>query len=223
MSTPAALSEKTVEAVTKVSEKLQAITNDFEDHVLALQVEYELKKQEAYEERQKAISEIPGFWAEVISNHPFTGALVNPNEQEILAKLRELRVERKTDDPTYTKLIFDFGENDYFQETQLTRSVKGKDEAVTIVPATITWKDADKGKEIMSDGSFFDFITSSTIDGITEVIANELFPQALDIYQGVDDDSDEEGSVDLGEDTEEDEEEEEEDESPDAKKRKRDD
>ncbi|RKP11270.1 hypothetical protein BJ684DRAFT_22181, partial [Piptocephalis cylindrospora] len=91
MSSPTALSEKAVEAINKVNEKLQTITSEFEDRILALQVEYEIKKKEAYEERQKAVSEIPGFWGEVFSNHPFTGSLLTSAEAELLTGLREVR------------------------------------------------------------------------------------------------------------------------------------
>jgi hypothetical protein len=68
-----------------------------------------------------AVKGIPNFWLQCMVNHPLLGQLVEDGDHEALASLLDIRVEYNE---TYSsfKIIFTFGENDFFTNTELVKT-----------------------------------------------------------------------------------------------------
>jgi nucleosome assembly protein 1-like 1 len=93
---------------------------------------------------------IPDFWSQVFSSHEAFEDVVSAKDLDVLKSLSEVRVERSEttheDKPCWAvKLIFVFTENDFFEQTELTKTYFFLDQDESIaqssVGCTITWKD----------------------------------------------------------------------------------
>ncbi|KAI9496462.1 hypothetical protein BDB00DRAFT_758242 [Zychaea mexicana] len=142
-----------------------------------------------WEKRRDTIKKIPGFWTQAIGNTPL---FLSPSENDIEAveNLTDFHVEYDEARPDYRKVVATFKKNDVFKNETLTKPSKKRK--------------ADEDDE--SNLSFLEFFGSNdnTIGGI---LADDIFPGALEYFQGEDDEDDEDADeIDLG--SEDDEEEE---------------
>lgn len=113
-------------ALEKKYEEFRAPVFEKRASVIAGDVEVELEGAESKPEGEQEGEEekgIPGFWYQCISNHPAVGSLVTEHDLDALEFLSDISVEY-TDDYSGFKLIFKFRENDFFSNTELTKSYK---------------------------------------------------------------------------------------------------
>ncbi|RKP35071.1 hypothetical protein BJ085DRAFT_17725 [Dimargaris cristalligena] len=166
--------EKLWGEVLDVDAGLEKINDELIAEEAKLAAKYEQKKQPLYAQRQKLFSQIPRFWATVIENHPVLCNLVQMDEMDLLALLTSLDIERDEANPSSFKVHLRFQPNDY-------------------LPSTIAWK-AGKDLSKPSDGedsSFFHWFASNE-SSIGELLATDLFPNAVRYFQDEVEDDDEE-------------------------------
>jgi len=98
------------------------------------------------EEEEKVVG-IPGFWLQCLQNHPNVGDLITDEDVTALESLKDIKCEYN-DDMSGFKLIFEFAENEYFTNKELSKSytvspdlLDEKAPALTNVEgSTIEWK-----------------------------------------------------------------------------------
>ncbi|KAG0088565.1 hypothetical protein BGZ93_004516 [Podila epicladia] len=182
-----------------------------------------------YEERRKVIADVKHFWLTVFRNHMGLNQIIEDEDIPVLEHLTDVWVKHDPKEIRSFDIIFTFSDNDYFTNKELVKKVVFKGNEQVAEPFTINWKEGKdltkskrkQGADDVSD-SFFSYFKDEDVT-IAHFIANELFPDALSAYANeeddmdFEDDSEDEGSVDLsGEDDDE-----EEDEEPTKKKSKK--
>jgi len=216
---------KAIEAIDAVQNQLEDLSDQASQEILKVEQKFNALRKPHYEKRAQVISQIPNFWATVFLNHPQMSAILCEDDEVALQSLTKVEVEEMEGDvKSGYKIIFYFGENPYFENTELTREVN-QAEPDQSKSTEITWK---PGKNIVkgtSDGaagkkrknelqsSFFYWFTKPTDEGYDEIgdaIKDEIWPNPLQFYLGEDegDEDDDEGGEDDEADEEGDEEEE---------------
>ncbi|KAJ1656039.1 hypothetical protein IWQ61_004326 [Dispira simplex] len=211
--------QKAWQEVLDVDEKLEEINDELVAEEAKLAAKFEHKKHPLYVERQRMFDKIPRFWSVVIENHPVLAGLVQMEEMDLLSLLKAIEVERDAENPAKFKVHLRFADNDYLVNNHIVREFdldESTNELVSEVPK-IEWKD---GKNLTvppegEEGSFFHWFTSDD-PSVGELIANDLFPNAVR-YFTIDEDVEDEDLLSgdeedlLSEEDDEDDDEEEED------------
>lgn len=68
----------------------------------------------------KELQGVPSFWMEALKNHPTTSEIITKEDVKALESLRDIRVSYFADKPGF-KIEFEFGPNEYFTNTLLTK------------------------------------------------------------------------------------------------------
>ncbi|CAO3640109.1 unnamed protein product [Cunninghamella echinulata] len=218
-------------ASEKINEELTALANKENEISQQVQTYHCNLLKPLWDERREIVKGIPNFWSEVLGNSPF---LANPSERDIeaLENLTDFHVEFDEDKPNYRKVVATFKKNDVFKNETLVKEFTLDEESGAVISkATIDYHNekASNGKKRKSteDEDEDDFATSllewfadDSEDSVQfgALLADEVFPAALELYN-IDEDSGDEDEIELGSDSEEEEEEEEE--APKSKKAKK--
>ncbi|KAI8376358.1 uncharacterized protein BYT42DRAFT_574317 [Radiomyces spectabilis] len=181
--------------------------------------------------RRDILKKIPGFWGQAIGNTPMFGLATGDSDVEALENLVDFHVEYDEKNPDYRKVVATFKKNDVFKNETLTKEYTiNPEEGKVLAKSTIDWhsgkepnskkrkNDADEDDDEFA-ASFVEWFADDDIrPGI--MLSEEVFPNALEYYQGLDiddDDEDDDEEIDLASEDEEDEEEE----APKVKKAKK--
>lgn len=137
---------------------------------------------------------IPQFWLTAIKNHDQLRQLVEPKDEECLQSLIDVSRSKDADE---CKVTFTFGPNEYFTNTELSKTFVIKDGVVEdIKGCDIAWKDGKdlthatvakttkKGKKItrkVREESFFNFFADPPADVAAAVGEIEQQELALDL------------------------------------------
>jgi len=217
---------KAIEAIDAVQNQLEDLSDQASQEILKVEQKFNALRKPHYEKRAQVISQIPNFWATVFLNHPQMSAILCEDDEVALQSLTKVEVEEMEGDvKSGYKIIFHFGENPYFGNTELTREVnqaepdQSKSTEITwkpgknIVKGTSEGPAGKKRKNEQLQSSFFYWFTKPTDEGYDEIgdaIKDEIWPNPLQFYLGEDegDDDDDEGGEDDEADEEGDEEEE---------------
>ncbi|KAL9557252.1 hypothetical protein MBANPS3_001483 [Mucor bainieri] len=204
------------EETMKVAEQVQAYQRKLMDPI--------------YHKRRELIKKIPNFWGTAIGNSPMFAINPSENDLEALDNLTDFHVEYDHEKPDYRKVVATFKKNGVFKNETLTKeiTIDPETEGTTISKTTIEYhenkgpnnkrkaKDEDEDEDDFNY-SFVDWFGDDDVrTGI--ILAEDIFPSAIEYYQGPgdsDDDEDENGEIDLDDESDEDEEE---DEKPKSKK-----
>ncbi|KAJ2788270.1 histone chaperone [Coemansia interrupta] len=73
------------------------------------------------DEEEQAAEGIPLFWLTALRNHPQLGELITERDEEAIKFLRDIRLEYQESDLGF-KLVFVFDENQFFSNTELTKT-----------------------------------------------------------------------------------------------------
>ncbi|CAO3638256.1 unnamed protein product [Mucor fragilis] len=184
-----------------------------------------------YHKRRELVKKIPNFWGTAIGNSPMFAINPSDNDLEALDNLTDFHVEYDHDRPDYRKVVATFKKNGVFKNETLTKeiTVDPESDGTTISKTTIEYhenKGPNKKRKANDEDEDEDDFNVSLVDWFGDddvrtgiILAEDIFPSAVDYYQGPgdsEDDEDENGEIDL--DAESDEDEEEEDEKPKSKK-----
>jgi len=71
-------------------------------------------------EMEEPVKGLPKFWLTALKNHPEISPLLLKDDEEALSFLQDIRVEYLDSNPGF-RLVFEFGENDYFSNRVLTK------------------------------------------------------------------------------------------------------
>ncbi|KAK7694318.1 hypothetical protein QCA50_001500 [Cerrena zonata] len=236
-SSPGAEEEKnpfgSVELTDEDAKKLQIVQKDIARTDLYLERKAQEKMLGVYEKRRQIAKAIPKFWPVALMNNSMFAMHSQHNaDQMALSYLEDLWIVR---DPVETRcftLEFYFKENPYFSNRVLKKEYKyvpppaastdkadedGITEAMLefswerdVDPQAfkIDWKDGSKNLDQADGGSIFNYFECAEDHfDIGVLIANDVFPDAIDYFLGQVPDDDE-----LGDETDEDDEDEDEDE-----------
>ncbi|KAF9211915.1 hypothetical protein CPC16_009136 [Podila verticillata] len=212
--------------MSEIDAALMEKMEDYNTKVEKIDLELAAKRNEMmlplYEERRKIIADVKHFWLTVFRNHMGLSQIIEEEDVPVLEHLTDVWVKHDPKEIRSFDIVFTFSDNGYFTNKELVKKVVFKNGEQVAEPFTINWKDGKdltkskrkKGADDDVSDSFFSYFKDEDIT-IAHFIANELFPDALSAYANdddeidfEDDDSEDEGSVDLsGEDDDEEEEE----------------
>ncbi|RKP10514.1 hypothetical protein THASP1DRAFT_27698 [Thamnocephalis sphaerospora] len=208
MSNEAKFEEIFTEAAA-LDEKLSAIEERYEEEQLKLFGKYELEKASLYKERAAILGKIDNFWSILLEYTSASGDLLLPSEHEVLSCLVDISVERDAAEPANFKIIYKFSENEFFTDAEITKEYKLVDGKYTTSKAAISWK---QGKSLVvkeddaemdddEEGMMLGFFTwlESEEDKLQAGLqfANEIYPNAVSIFQTtLHDEDDDESDLD---------------------------
>ncbi|KAI9253852.1 hypothetical protein BDA99DRAFT_519162 [Phascolomyces articulosus] len=179
-----------------------------------------------WNKRRDVIKKIPNFWTQAMGNSPLFAIDPSENDIEALENLTDFHVEFDEARPEYRKVIATFKKNDIFKNETLTKEFINNDEGddEIISKATIEYhsgKGPSKKRKADDDDeegelSFLEWFASDE-NGLGSILSDEIFPGALEYFQGDDDEDDDDAEeIELGS-----EDEDEEDDEPAKKKSKK--
>ncbi|KAK9700625.1 hypothetical protein K7432_012107 [Basidiobolus ranarum] len=188
--------------VVQIEDEFEKINDTLVEETTALATKYENIKAPIYEKRSEILAQIPKFWSTAFGNHPMLSALLDEEDLLVFEYLTNLKVQRDEKDCTAYKIIMEFSENPYFENKELIKEFSHDDDGccVKVKNHPITWKEgkditkkSGQGEEVDS-GSFFMWFTEDDAE-IGELVANDLFPNALRYFQGIDEEEDSEDDL----------------------------
>ncbi|KAJ2781324.1 hypothetical protein H4R18_002952 [Coemansia javaensis] len=190
--------------------ELDAINKDIDVIEAALHAKYELKKAPLYKKREDVIAKIPKFWLTCLEKHPIITSLIEMEDAAAIAYLKNIEINRSTENPINYKVVFVFDDNPYFTNTTLVKEFDFSDKGNTqVTNHKIDWKEgkclitAAKKDEPASDSdefseneeaSFFCWFDDENGSELADLIANDLYPNAGMYFIGT---SDSEGEDEL--------------------------
>eukprot|EP01026_Neomeris_dumetosa_P028149 TRINITY_DN2282_c0_g1_i1.p1 TRINITY_DN2282_c0_g1~~TRINITY_DN2282_c0_g1_i1.p1 ORF type:complete len:327 (+),score=74.05 TRINITY_DN2282_c0_g1_i1:117-1097(+) len=155
--------QKRVEALKELWNKYQEHHNSFLEEVKALQIKYQSLYDPLLKERSQIVSGdkkvdgaeegdggIPNFWLNALTKSFVVGQIVQERDLPLLAYLTNISVRMLEEkDENGFELLFEFGENSYFDNKELVKTYYMADLECTILKMAkgtkIDWKD---GKDI---------------------------------------------------------------------------
>jgi len=204
---------KAIEAIDAVQNQLEDLSDQASQEILKVEQKFNALRKPHYDKRAQVISQIPNFWATVFLNHPQLSAILCEDDEVALQSLSKVDVEEMEGDvKSGYKIAFHFGENPYFENTELTKEVNQADPEQSKA-SEIRWKagkniikgagsgPAGKKRKNEEQSSFFTWFVKPTDEGYDEIgdaIKDEIWPNPLQFYLGEDeaDDEDDEGGDD---------------------------
>ncbi|KAI2601599.1 testis specific protein Y-linked 8, partial [Homo sapiens] len=81
----------------------------------------ERRRKPHLDRRGAVIQSVPGFWANVIANHPQMSALITDEDEDMLSYMVSLEVEEEKHPVHLCKIMLFFRSNPYFQNKVITK------------------------------------------------------------------------------------------------------
>ncbi|KAK3323736.1 nucleosome assembly protein [Cercophora scortea] len=186
---PAPVRER-VEGLKSLQSEHDKVKARFDAQVRELEKKFASEYQPFFQQRAQIVNGqegIPDFWLLALRNHPYVGLNISEGDEVALKALREIR--SAAGNGADFQLTFEFGPNDCFTNTSLTKTYHYKEDPVTGIASPayavgdkIQWKagrdltqltaeskSKDKTtKEDMSVDSFFDFFSPPAAAGSAE-------------------------------------------------------
>ncbi|GAA5795835.1 hypothetical protein HPULCUR_001197 [Helicostylum pulchrum] len=174
--------------------------------------------------RREIVKKIPGFWSQALGNSPLFSIDPTENDMEALEHLTDLHVEYDDKRPNYRKVTATFKKNGVFKNETLIKefSVDPESDGEVISKTTIEYHEnkapnnkrkADQDEDDFAV-SFIEWFGDDDVR-VGDMISEDIFPNAVDYFQGPEEDDDlDDDDIELGSDEDSDDEEE----APKAKK-----
>ncbi|KAI7904008.1 uncharacterized protein BX663DRAFT_506099 [Cokeromyces recurvatus] len=174
-----------------------------------------------WEKRREMVKKIPGFWGQVLGNSPLFGVDPSENDVEALENLVDFHVEYDHEKPDYRKVSATFKKNDIFKNETLTKeySIDPESDGSVISKTTIEYHESkapNKKRKAADEDDDDDDFAVSFLEWFSDddvrpgiILSEDIFPNAIEYFQGPeDDDEDEDEEIELGSEDESEEEEE---------------
>ncbi|CAO3610616.1 unnamed protein product [Mucor hiemalis] len=171
-----------------------------------------------WEKRNVMVKKVPGFWGQAIGNSPICGISPSDNDVEALDNLIDFHVEYDHTKPNYRKVVATFKKNDIFKNTTLTKEFSidpEESDGNVISKTTIEYHEDKAPKKGKTEEDDEDDVSISFIEWFGDddvrpgvIISEDIFPNAVDYYQGPGEDFDDDEEIELGSEDESDEEDE---------------
>ncbi|KAL6063588.1 Nucleosome assembly protein [Balamuthia mandrillaris] len=157
----------------------------------------EEKKTEGEENKpEEPVVGIPDFWSTTLRSHPLFASVITEQDQPILSHLRDITFETLADELGSFVLNFHFNENEYFEETLLSKTYHIDDSSEeeimcdSIDATQITWKagkNVTEGTQGMGEekGSFFNFFSPPNLSEDKKPSKKEEHQMGLDFEMAV--------------------------------------
>ncbi|KAJ7970971.1 NAP1-related protein 2-like [Quillaja saponaria] len=219
-----------IERLQEVQDELEKVNEEASDKVLEVEQKYNEIRRPVYVKRNEIIKSIPDFWLTAFLSHPALSDLLTDGDQKIFKYLDSLDIEDFKDVKLGYSITFNFNENPYFEDTNLTKTFTFFDEGTTKITGTaIKWKEGmdaaignnheKKGnKRPLADESFFSWFGETQQqdigefnDEVAEIIKEDLWPNPLKYFNNEADEEDSDGDGDGDEEENDQEEDDEED------------
>ncbi|OBZ79082.1 NAP1-related protein 2 [Grifola frondosa] len=213
-----------VEILDEEAQKLQGLQKDLARVDLVLERHAQQKLLPVYEKRRNILKAISKFWPVALMNHSMFALHAQHNSDQVaLSYLEDLWLTRDPVESRCFTLEFHFKENPQGRSRRYTESMLDFSWERDVEPQSmkIDWKDDSKKltklhpyvkdedeQDLPSEGgSFFNFfeVAEDAYD-LGVLIANEIFPDAIDFFLGkaggddIDSDEDEDSEDDENED-----------------------
>lgn len=117
----------TVNAMRAMDDQYMESKKEFDQKVLEIELEYRKQWSALINKRTDLLKEkkINGFWLQVLKNCDATGDSIEEWDEPILEHLEQISFEHlDTAGKEGFKLIMEFSENDYFENTKITKTYK---------------------------------------------------------------------------------------------------
>ncbi|KAI7868361.1 hypothetical protein BDF14DRAFT_1795717 [Spinellus fusiger] len=179
-----------------------------------------------WEKRREIVKNIPNFWAQAVGSSPLFNMMTNAEDIQALESLVDLHVEHDDERPNYRKVIATFKKNDVFKNDVLIKEyIIGNDQDEILTKTTIEYhpgmepsnkrkRDEDEEDFTLSFHEWF----NDDMNRPGFFISEDIFPSAIDLFNGDSEDDMDGDDIELGSDDEEDDEEEEEEEEEEDEK-----
>lgn len=130
-----------LEAALQAQSSLEQVNDEASDRVLAVEQEFNRRRQPLYARRGEALSAIPGFWRTVFAVHPVLRDVLTEADLGVLEYLREVVVEDFADIKSGFSIRFSFDDgNPYFANKTLAKELHFADDGSLSVNGTdIQW------------------------------------------------------------------------------------
>ncbi|XP_076447357.1 protein SET-like [Babylonia areolata] len=191
-----------LEAIDGIQNEIDVLNEKASVEILEVEQKYNKLRKPYYDKRNVIIERIPNFWLLSLLNHPQVSTVVKQEDKECLKSLNKVEVEEFDDIKSGYKLSFSFKPNPYFtndvlcKEFHLAQTGDPKSKSTAI-----DWKDGmDLTEEDRKAGSaqamkkrgaakasFFTWFLDNknpSLDGIAEMIKDDLWPNPLAYYLG---------------------------------------
>jgi len=206
----------------ELQQELDKLEQTAAEEIIALQKKYNGKKKPIYQERAKAIKQIPQFWSKAFANHQLLNSVLTDKDAEVFKYLESLDVADFEDVKLGFRIELRFKSNPWFKNPVLFKEFRYTDEGEfeSVEPSVIDWKE---GKNLAIQNvdddsqqeSFFSFWFDKTNED-TEVaeMIKDIFASPAKYYHNLvpqeelvsDADDDEDGEDGEGEEGDEEEE-----------------
>ncbi|KAI9483159.1 MAG: hypothetical protein EXX96DRAFT_499081 [Benjaminiella poitrasii] len=166
-----------------------------------------------WEKRREMVKKIPNFWGQVLGNSPLFGVDPSENDVEALENLIDFHVEYDHNKPDYRKVSATFKKNNTFKNETLIKeySIDPESDGSVISKTTIEYnenKAPNKKRKSPTDDDDEDDFAVSFLEWFGDddvrpgiILSEDIFPNAIDYFQGPDDDEDDD-EIELGSDDE---------------------
>ncbi|KAF7533222.1 hypothetical protein G7054_g7259 [Neopestalotiopsis clavispora] len=141
-----------------------------------------MKHQPIFEKRQKAIANIPGFWATVLDNASIEleGAITNKDSEIFANALTHIEVTRPeiSVEPRSVGIEFHFKPNEWFADSVLSKNFywrRGKDGSSSLVsdPIKVNWKPGKDVTNGLTDAAYALWVAQKNAGMLDGVFAGE--------------------------------------------------
>lgn len=227
--------ERNLALVEAIEDTIHEIENKKAAEVLKVEKKYDIQQEPYYKKRAEIIKNLPNFWTTAFMCHPQLGTLVEDMDETVFESLKCIDVEinedtiipEKTTEKTFDyKIVFRFGENEYFENTEIWKAFYRLGEDTLSENNTINWKEGkslvkERKEEGQGDApaekttpnflepeSFFSWFSDHedpTNDEVADTIKDDLYMNALNYYLNSNDEEDTKDEIDLEEEEEEEE------------------
>ncbi|ORY98350.1 hypothetical protein BCR42DRAFT_430348 [Absidia repens] len=198
----------------KINESILALETKEDEIQKQVEVYHRKLMAPLWKERREIVKGIPNFWASAISSAPMFNIQLNEEDIEILEHLIDFDVEYDDARPEYRKVIAVFKENTLIKNETLTKEFTvDDDESKVISKSVIEYHDGKEPTEKPKSGDDEDdeyivhFLQWFGDESITAgvVLTDEIFPAAIDYYNGEDSENEDDEDIELGSDSEDEE------------------
>lgn len=187
------------EALDQVQEKLDQITDQRSDEILAVERRYNEVRRPVYLERNKLMRQVPDLWLQCLLQLQQIAEVVSERDTDILSYLEEVDVEDFPDIKSGYKITFVFKENPFFTNRQLVKELHyAEDNALAVKGTDVEWTEEglqhqEQAQQELVNGrkrraeeatSLFDWFWESGdvpegIEPISDLIKDELWTNPM--------------------------------------------
>ncbi|KAF1760726.1 hypothetical protein GCK72_008975 [Caenorhabditis remanei] len=182
-----AVKEKLIE-LDAVQHQLDVMSEKAAEEVLRVEKAFNKKRMPIYEKRKALTTKIDHFWQTAFLNHHLLSTAIPEEQEDLLGALRDLEVQEFEDIRSGFRIVMTFDQNEYFENTVITKSYHLQSETPSTQITEIKWRENKKPPPKPEDESAVTFLewlnyaAPPDSDEIAEVIKDDLFVNPLQYY-----------------------------------------